>query len=40
MGGYIDGRLAAIAETSAENSKSAMINRIGFREIGEYGMLR
>lgn len=87
MGGYVDGRLAAIAETSAENSQSAMIvgvatkkelrgrgyasavvsalctdcfqrgkkflclfydnpnagriyNRIGFREIGEYGILR
>lgn len=87
MGGYADGKLAAIAETSAENSESAMVvgvataveqrgkgyasavvsalcedcfargkkflclfydnpaagriyNRIGFRELGEYGMLR
>lgn len=87
MGGYADGKLVAIAETSAENSQSAMIvgvatdisqrgkgyasavvselcrncfvrgkeflclfydnptagriyNRIGFRELGEYGMMR
>ena len=87
MGGYVEGRLSAIAETSAENSSSAMIvgvatavemrgkgyasavvaalcedcfrrgkeflclfydnpvagriyNRIGFKELGEYGMLR
>lgn len=87
MGGFVDGRLVSIAETSAENSQSAMIvgvathpdcrrkgyasfvvsalcedcfargkqflclfydnpkagriyNRIGFKELGEYGMLR